>query len=500
MPNTLSFDSIKTDSLEGNITLTGSMSATRSINAADNSTFSKDLNVGGNLSIGSSLDVRHNLTISGTLYADKLVTKTVQESKDPFTFTTATGKLEGTGLMWRGDNSQVDVLIYKANPNRLFSSLDIDLLGGKTYKIDGVEIINPTSLGSSIINSKLRTVGTLTNLTVSGSANIGDHLFYIEKTERVGVGTDAPNAALSVVENGIEIIVGSLREGRGHIGTFTSNDLEIITDNVVRMNISRTGKIVIGNPVAQNADVEIQGRLFVRELIVDQKNVKTSPLEFKSAEGASNYGKGMVFISPGAVKQFILSANPDQFLSTENINLTSGKSYMIDGFSVISSSSLGNNVTSSNLKELGVLNNLTVSGSTNLADTLSVSNGSIIVSDGSSIIGNITIGNTTQNINISDNNISLGTKDQPSTNAIINGSLAVGVQTIGSNAQFEVAGNIRFANRLFAVDVSAPSTGLFRKGDIVWNSNPIEGGIIGWVCVMDGSPGLWRGFGQIGIN
>lgn len=494
MPNTLSFDSIKTDSLEGNITLTGNMSATGSINSADNSTFSKDLNVGGNLSIGRSLNINNDLTITGTLYADKLVTKTVQESKDPFTFTTATGRLEGTGLMWRGDNSQVDVLIYRTAPNRIFSSLDIDLLAGKTYRIDGVEIINPTSLGGSIINSKLRTVGTLTNLTVSGSANIGDHLFYNEKTERIGVGTDSPNAALSVVDNNVEIILGSLREGRGHIGTFTSNDLEIITDNVVRMSIARTGKIVIGNPVAQNADVEIQGKLFVRQLIVDQTDSMNTPLEFKAASGGTNYGRGMIFTGSNSVKQFILSANPDNFLSTEHMNLASSKNYLINGIAVLTSSSLGSGVTSSNLKELGTLNKL------NVADTLLVSNGVIVVSEGTTISGNITIGNTTQNINISDNNISLGTKDQPSTNAIVNGSLTVGVQTIGSNAQFEVAGNIRFANRLFAVDVAAPSTGSFRKGDIVWNSNPVEGGIVGWVCVMDGSPGLWRGFGQIGLK
>ena len=398
-------------------------------------------------------------------------------------------------------NNQANNLLFKDNPNRLFSVVDIDLLTGNSYLIDGIEVLNSKALGSGVTDSKLTKVGVLNNLRVSGSLNLSDHVFYNDSTDRFGIGTDAPNAALSVVENGIELIVGSLKEGSGHIGTFSSNDLAIVTDNVARITISRTGKIVFGHPVAQNADVEIQGRLFVRQLVVDQNDSTNSPLEFKAAEGGSNYGKGLLFsgknVSP---KQFILNANPDNFYSTEHINLNNTKSYLICGSVVLSINKLGDGVKQISLTSVGTLTSLEVSGTSNLANTLIVESEKISIADGTIINTNtLGIGNPLQNINISTQSVSLGSKDVPTTNVVVNGTLAIGVQTVSPDVKFETSGNIRFSNRLFAVDTEIPTTGSFKKGDIVWNSNPIEKGYVGWVCVTDGTPGIWRGFGQIGI-
>lgn len=44
---------------------------------------------------------------------------------------------------------------------------------------------------------------------------------------------------------------------------------------------------------------------------------------------------------------------------------------------------------------------------------------------------------------------------------------------------------------------SAPTTGSFARGDIIWNSTPSAGGTIGWVCVTAGSPGTWKTWGAI---
>jgi hypothetical protein len=398
-------------------------------------------------------------------------------------------------------NNQTNTLLYKDNPSRLFSVIDIDLLNGKSYLIDGVEVLNSKSLGSSITDSKLTKVGVLKNLQVSGSLNVADHIFYNDATDRLGIGTDAPNAALGLVENNVELVVGSLKEGTGHIGTFSSSDLAVITDNVTRMTFSRTGKIIFGHPVAQNADVEIQGRLFVRQLVVDQNDNTNSPLEFKAADGGSNYGKGLLFTGKNAgAKQFILAANPDSFHSTEHINLDNTKSYLIAGQPVLSMNKLGNSVNQSNLTSVGTLVSLEVAGSTKLSGILTIENGSITIADNTFINANsVAIGNPLQNINISTQNISLGAKDVPTTSVVVNGTLAIGVQTISPDVNFETSGNIRFANRLFAVDTQIPVRGSFKKGDIVWNSNPVSTGYVGWVCVTDGTPGIWRGFGQIGI-
>ena len=44
---------------------------------------------------------------------------------------------------------------------------------------------------------------------------------------------------------------------------------------------------------------------------------------------------------------------------------------------------------------------------------------------------------------------------------------------------------------------SAPTTGTWGAGDIVWHTTPAAGGNIGWVCVTAGTPGTWKSFGTI---
>ena len=51
--------------------------------------------------------------------------------------------------------------------------------------------------------------------------------------------------------------------------------------------------------------------------------------------------------------------------------------------------------------------------------------------------------------------------------------------------------------RLIITAGDPPTTGQWRKGDIVYEVNPVAGGHIGWVCVGGGSPGDWKAFGAI---
>ncbi len=44
---------------------------------------------------------------------------------------------------------------------------------------------------------------------------------------------------------------------------------------------------------------------------------------------------------------------------------------------------------------------------------------------------------------------------------------------------------------------TAPSTGNWARGDIVWNINAAAGGSAGWICVAAGSPGTWKTFAPI---
>lgn len=47
---------------------------------------------------------------------------------------------------------------------------------------------------------------------------------------------------------------------------------------------------------------------------------------------------------------------------------------------------------------------------------------------------------------------------------------------------------------------AAPTQGTWKRGDVVWNQFPANGGGVGWVCVTAGTPGVWVEFGAIGTT
>lgn len=47
------------------------------------------------------------------------------------------------------------------------------------------------------------------------------------------------------------------------------------------------------------------------------------------------------------------------------------------------------------------------------------------------------------------------------------------------------------------IGVSPPVKGAFAVGDIIINQRPLPGGFFGWVCVVAGKPGEWKGYGKI---
>jgi len=49
----------------------------------------------------------------------------------------------------------------------------------------------------------------------------------------------------------------------------------------------------------------------------------------------------------------------------------------------------------------------------------------------------------------------------------------------------------------FDVGASSPVSGAWPLGWVRYNSSPVAGGVIGWVCVVAGTPGTWKSFGAI---
>ena len=46
---------------------------------------------------------------------------------------------------------------------------------------------------------------------------------------------------------------------------------------------------------------------------------------------------------------------------------------------------------------------------------------------------------------------------------------------------------------------ASPTTGTWAAGWIRWNSAPVAGENVGWVCTVGGTPGIWAAFGLISL-
>jgi hypothetical protein len=218
--------------------------------------------------VASDVTFAKSVTVNGTIKAQRLEVNELQadiriERSSSLEF--KEGKNDpvyGKGLLWMG-NGTTKQFVYNTDPDKFFSSETIDLANGKGFSINGINVLNATSIGSGVEKSNLRELGQLRSLAVGGDVNINNNIYYAASSRRLGIGTDTPNAAISIADNNIELVLGGTLASTGAIGTFTNSDLELVTDNVARITISSSGNITLGNKTRAPAQVNIHGKLAI---------------------------------------------------------------------------------------------------------------------------------------------------------------------------------------------------------------------------------------------
>ena len=149
----------------------------------------------------------------------------------------------GQGLQWRGDGPTKQ-FTYRANPDRIWTSESIDLSEGQSYYISNTPVLSLNELGNSVRNSNLTSVGTLQNLRTQGDLVIDDYIYYNSTLDALGIGTEAPNGKFSIATLDGEFIVDT-DPGLVKLGTWTTSDLDLITDDTVRIKIERNGTVTV---------------------------------------------------------------------------------------------------------------------------------------------------------------------------------------------------------------------------------------------------------------
>jgi cytoskeletal protein CcmA (bactofilin family) len=469
------------------------------------------LNVDGTAEINGDVTANKSLTVSGSITADEITARVIKvdqlitDAGTPVEIGNFTAdsenSLDGQGLHFI--YGTVDNMLAYRQGGRLWTNLNFDLQTGRSYSIDTTTVLSIDTLGPTVVKSSLREVGPLTSLRVRGNASISDFAYFTET--RLGLGTENPNAALSVFDNNIEIVVGSSSVGQAKIGTHTNDGLEIVTDNVARISIANNGEVVIGHPDYKNGVLRVYGKLYVDEVVAESRTLRKTSLQFDSTNGDSIYNKGIVWTDSNKSRSFTLASSPDRIVSSEHIELADSRSFFIGDMPVLTKTMIGPSVTESSLNTLGVLRELTVDGESNF----SVANArQIKVTDGNKTLtlnkntidfsSNLVIGrNGEAEVTIDGSGITLGNSQNTSRPVRIFGRLGVGVNNPDESVGLAVAGNLSFANKKFVNGTEVPTSGSFRKGDICWNDNPATANYAGWICIAEGTPGEWRPFGLI---
>ena len=94
-------------------------------------------------------------------------------------------------------------------------------------------------------------------------------------------------------------------------------------------------------------------------------------------------------------------------------------------------------------------------------------------------------------------NIVVGTQGANNASVNIHGRLGLGVTNLDADVSLSTSGPIKIEGKKMQSGSSAPSNGSYNLGDIVWNNNPQPTGYVGWICIREGTPGIWKPFGTI---
>ncbi len=225
-------------------------------------TVKDNLTVEGNVT-AQSMEVA-GLLKAGLLQVDEIRADVKLEKFSPLEFkSTSEDTYYGKGIIWTGGKITKQ-FVMSANPDRLFSTENLDLAKDRHFSINNVIVLNENELGPSVTKSNIKELGRLRGLTVDGDIIVNQYMFYDSTSDRLGLGTDTPHAALSVAEDAIEVVLGTREGSRGMVGTYASLPFDIVTDNRPRISVEQNGDIKLGNTTQAPVQVSVHGKLAIK--------------------------------------------------------------------------------------------------------------------------------------------------------------------------------------------------------------------------------------------
>ena len=309
-----------------------------------------------------TVDSRGRLTAAGTASVGAALTVTGNSGTETINFLnenlSIVGAAGSVSTSAANNTITVDLVNTTVTPGSYGSSTEIP-----TFTVDAkgrLTAAGTASVGAALTvagDSGTETINFLSeNLTIAGGTNLTSSA----SANTVTVNLDDNISLTSVVASGIvtaaQFKTGATGSAIG-INTNTISGPATITIDPAGVG-DNTGTVVIaGNLQVDGTTTTVNSTT----VTVDDKNIQIAD---GAANDAAADGAGFTVTSGEGNKTFQFEATGDNFGSSENMNLASGKVYKINNTEVLSASTLGSGVVNSSLTSVGTLTNLNVSGVT----------------------------------------------------------------------------------------------------------------------------------------
>jgi hypothetical protein len=237
--------------------------------------------------INSSPTINGDVLINGHLTAQTLTVDTVfsnnKVEQDLFEFIPKPNSENtyGAGFAWRGSGDYTKLFVLRRDPDRFFSSEDIDLNNQKVYKINGLAVLGMNELGSSVTKSSLREIGQLSTLTVTGDVNLGECIYVNSDFMRIGINTDQPVGILTMTDYEGDVLINiEVEDGRGKIGTYNQKPFDIVAGDQIFLTADPKGVLTLGHEYKGDLKVRAWGKLGINVKNPDYELEVRGPIRF----------------------------------------------------------------------------------------------------------------------------------------------------------------------------------------------------------------------------
>ena len=369
---------------------------------------STSLDIDGAINVGNAT-ITGDLVVSGNVFFNGTTTNVnstnlVVEDKNIIIGDVAVPTdvtADGGGITLKGATDKT--LNWIDSTDAWTSSEDFNLVTGKQYEINGVQVVNSTALGSGVTGSSLTSVGTLTGLTVSGAASLQNTLAagnttvtgFVNVSSTANVGGNATlrgdvtvNGALTVANTaalGNTSVTGFVNASVGvnsaliTVGTAlvgnTTGLYHTGTVNAASHTTTGVTANVTGVYPASNSSGTALGAAANR-WILNANTVDASGLATLSGGMNTTTANASVGVNVGANVN-LTTTNINVGNSTVNTDITSGGIDTDGTLAVLGAATLSNTLAAGNTTVTGFVN-------------ASVSVNTALITVGTSLVGNTT--------------------------------------------------------------------------------------------------------------